>query len=121
MDNYPLLYTNNIKRSKPVDNLCTTLHRLETDDRTVGGVLFTFPSGAMKSATWRSQTPIQDTLSAAKDYAAHVVQALLKEGKQDDIDRTNWTSAVAAVQKHIIDFNHKLRASIPVSGITIDS
>jgi hypothetical protein len=83
----------------------TKIRRLEAQDATIGGVLFEFPSGKCKSAQWQSPIRVTDTLELAKKTTVHVLNALISEGAQDDVDRTNWTSCVAAVQKHIVDWN----------------
>ena len=86
----------------------TTLHRLCADDAQIGGILYTFPSGKTLSVSWRSQQNVTETLALAKDCVARVREKLMSEGKQDDIDRTNWPSCVAATQKHIKDWNEGL-------------
>lgn len=68
-----------------------------------------FPSGATKSVAWRSQAPIQDTLAAAKQYTASLIDAMSKAALFDDMERTNWASCVAAVQKIVQDWNEKRR------------
>ena len=90
----------------------TELRRLEADDATIGGVLFTFPSGISKSASWKSEMRIGDTLAMAKDITARVLAQLLEEGRSDDANATNWASCVAAVQKHVSDWNNTLPAII---------
>lgn len=91
--------------------MTTTLQRLEGDRATIGGFLIRFPSGTAKTVSWESGAPVTDTKEAAQKYAVAVVDALLKEGRQDDIDRTNWVSVVAAAQRCISDWNDKLRAA----------
>ena len=88
--------------------ICTTLHRLEANDATIGGVLYTFPSGKSKSATWKSEQRVTDSLALAKSCAAQVRASLMDEGATDDLDRTNWPSVVAGTQRHIQDWNAKL-------------
>ena len=82
------------------------------NDTFVGGFVVVFPSGASKSVAWRSEAPIQDTLAAAKEYAAKLVQSMLDEQRIDDLDRTNMPSLVAAIQKIIGDWNSKRRAAL---------
>jgi hypothetical protein len=96
--------------------MSTTLHRLEGPRPTIGGFLITFPSGTRKTVHWEYDRPIKDTLTAAKGYAAKVVQTLLDEGKHDDIGRTNWTSVTAAIQAIIVQWNTVTRAAF-VSAI----
>ena len=84
----------------------TSLIRLDSpDDPCVGGVACTFPSGACKAASWRSERPIVDTLAVAKDVAAKLLQTCLDERRVDDAERTNWVSVTAAVQRCVSDFN----------------
>ena len=91
--------------------ICTTLRRLHAPDATIGGVLYTFPSGRSKQATWQSKLAVPNTLELAKSCAAQVRAALMDEGATDDLDRTNWPSVVAATQKHVKDWNDKLLSS----------
>ena len=90
----------------------TELRRLEAADATIGGVLFTFPSGISKSASWKSETRIADTLEMAKDITKRVLAQLLEEGRSDDAERTNWVSVVAGVEKHVRDWNATLPAIV---------
>jgi hypothetical protein len=89
-------------------------------DPKIGGFLITFPSGLSKEVVWQSAVPAPDPLRAAKEFTAGVLQQLLEEQRQDDIDRTNWVSVTAAVQKIVKDFGAKrleaLRA-LEVPGI----
>jgi hypothetical protein len=88
----------------------TTLQRLESDSPHVAGILFTFPSGTSKQITWEAEQPITPTLDAAKRYAAVMLDAIMKEGRVDDAERTNWASCTAAIQKLIQEFNDALIA-----------
>lgn len=92
----------------------TSLIRLEGDEVEVGGFLLFFPSGKTKQVAWRSPKPITPTLDAAKKYASEVVDSLLKEGgiEHPDIQRTNWVSVTAAVQRIILDFNDRVTKAI---------
>lgn len=85
--------------------MSTTLIRLDSPDATIGGFRITFPSGCTKNVHWRSEVPILPLLDAAKQYAASTIQALLNEGRQDDIDRTNWVSVTAAIKHILTEFN----------------
>lgn len=76
-----------------------------------------FPSGAFKSVAWRSQAPIQDTLEAAKAYAAELVKHMLDRELRDDLDRTNIPSLVAAIQKIISDWNDQRRKVLHAAPI----
>jgi hypothetical protein len=75
-----------------------------------------FPSGVRKQVAWRSQAPIPDTLAAAKEYAAAVVDALLKDQRVDDLDRTNIPSLVAAIQRLLQDWNETRRRDLHLAG-----
>ena len=90
----------------------TNLHRLEADDAQIGGILYTFPSGKTLSVTWKSQHAVTETRDFALKCASHVREKLMSDGKQDDIDRTNWPSCVAATQKHIKDWNETLKPQL---------
>lgn len=93
--------------------MSTTIVRLESPElANVGGFAITFPSGACKSVSWKSEAPIQDTLAAAKEYAAAVLQTCLDERRIDDAERTNWSSVTAAVQRVIQDWNQVQRARL---------
>lgn len=98
----------------------TDLTRLESanNDPSVGGVLFAFPSGLQKTASWRSSMPILDQREFAQKLVAELLDALMKAGKESDIRETNWVSCVAGVQKHVADWNqaHARRVSAQVSG-----
>lgn len=82
------------------------LRRLEADDKTVGGVLFEFPSGTLKQVAWRHAGRITDTLEMAKKMVVQLVAQL----EPRDIDSLNIPSCVAATQRHIQDWNAKLDA-----------
>lgn len=90
----------------------TSLISAVGDEPEQGGFFVFLPSGRTKIIGWRSAAPITPTLEAAKKYAAQVVESLQKEGAHDDIDRTNWTSVTAAVQRVILDFNDRIRLRI---------
>ena len=91
----------------------TSLIRLEApNDSTAGGVAITYPSGACKSLSWRSQAPIPDTLAAAKHYAAQALQNCLGEGRSADANATNWASVCAALQRVLMDWNEVRRADL---------
>lgn len=91
----------------------TSLIRLESPtDNTVGGFAITYPSGACKSLSWRSQAPIPDTLAAAKHYAAQALQNCMDEGRSGDANGTNWASVTAAVQRVLMDWNEVRRAAL---------
>lgn len=87
---------------------------LESDegDPEVGGFLIFLPSGATKIVHWRQAKPIQPTLEGAKDYAAKIAESLLKQHGDNtrhvDIAGVNWTSITAAIQRVILDWNHKV-------------
>jgi hypothetical protein len=88
------------------------LHRLEGNEPEIGGILFDFGNDLVKSASWRSLTPVDDTLELAKQCASQVLQALIEGNHEAAIRDTNWSSAVAGCQKHISDWSQALRATI---------
>ena len=91
------------------------LHRLDGNEPETGGILFVFDNDLSKAASWRSVTPVDDTLELAKQCAAQVLDELLKDpapAAQAAARNTNWASAVAGCQKHISDWNQALRAAI---------
>lgn len=88
------------------------IHRLDSSDPRVGGILITFPSGAAKHIRWQTEAPINPELEAAKHYSASFIAHLLENNLKADLDSTNWVSVVACLQKHIADFNAGLRAHL---------
>jgi hypothetical protein len=81
----------------------------------VGGVVFFLPSGKTKVLGWRQPRPIAPPLDAAKEFTAKVVQQLLDEDSPEsraDVNGTNWTSVVAAVQRIILDWNDGIEQRI---------
>lgn len=92
----------------------TSLIELEGDEVEQGGFLIFLPSGATKVVAWRSTKPITPTLDAAKDYTSKVIEDLMKAGgiSNPDIQKTNWVSVCAAVQRIILDFNGKVTSAI---------
>lgn len=90
----------------------TSLQRMEADDATIGGFLMRFPSGKATVVQWKHGAPSLDSKADAQKLITGVVDSLLKEGRQDDIDRTNWVSCVAAAQRIVSDWSDLLRAHI---------
>lgn len=88
-------------------------------DPNAGGFICRFPSGTTKQVAWRTGAPITPTLDAAKTYATQLIEALSREAKFDDMERTNWASAVAAIQKIISDWNDKLRERLYSNAPTL--
>lgn len=82
------------------------------NDPEVFAFVVDFPSGARKSVSWKQSAPVVDSLECAKACASQLVQSLLNAGLQDDIDRTNWASATAAIQKLITDWNEARRDAL---------
>lgn len=80
-----------------------------------GGVLCTWPSGARKVISWVHQRAIvgPDVLAMAKRCAAAALQSCLNEHRLDDAERTNWTSATAAIAAHVRTWSSRLPASMP--------
>lgn len=92
--------------------MSTNLIRLESDDPCTAGVLVRFDSGLPDKVVQWQTTPgrlISPALDAAKQYTVAIVDALIKEGREDDLRNTNWVSVVAAMHKCIRDFNGSLR------------
>lgn len=92
------------------------LHRLEGKTPHEGGALVVFPSKVGHELAWRARMPIPDALAFAKQQAAQCLDRLMREGKHDDAERTNWPSLVAALQRIVMDFNERLRAHIRASA-----
>lgn len=86
-----------------------TLTRFEADNPKAGGVRLVTPSGIAIDAGWMWGTPIVDTLGAAKALSTRFVDTLLREHGGKDVDRINWTSVTAAIQRHVMDWNENLR------------
>lgn len=85
----------------------------DSPDPETAGFIVEFPSGVRKQIAWKSKAPIMPTLEAAKEYAARLIEARSSEpGGLDDVERTNWTSVVAAVQRIIADWNDRTRGRL---------
>jgi len=93
--------------------MSTRLIPLESaeNDPHAAGVAIVFDSGAAKQIAWRTKPGrlISPALDAAKQYTAQVLDALLREGREEEIRHTNWVSVTAAMHKLIRDFNGKQR------------
>lgn len=81
-------------------------------DPEVGGFFIFFPSGSTKVIQWRQVRPIEPTLDAAKQFAAKLIEDLQAKGQTGDIDRTNWASVTAAIQRVILDWNDTVKGAI---------
>ena len=81
------------------------LYRLVSDDATIGGIAFEFPSGTCKKGVWKHAGRVTDTLELAKDIVKGVIAQLHEAGQGRDIESMNVPSCVAACQKHIQDWN----------------
>ncbi len=84
-------------------------------DAEVGGLVIFFPSGHHIAVAWRSAAPINPTVEAAKKYAAEIIEKLVAANSSDaqsDIDRTNWVSVTAAIQRILLDFNDGIKGRI---------
>ena len=79
-------------------------------DKTQGGILITYPSGASKQLAWRSQHPIRDAQAMAKELAAKALQDRLDSRAIDEAERTNWVSVVAACGRLVREWNSRLAA-----------
>lgn len=90
----------------------TDLTRLESDDPAIAGVLFSFPSGLKKVASWHSHQVILDQREFAEKCTVALIDDLLKLGAPGEsaVRDTNWVSVVAAMGKLIADFNADLVA-----------
>ena len=77
------------------------------NDRTIGGFIVEFDSGVRKVVAWRQDAPISPTLDAAKTFTSRLVEELLAQRHMDEVEFTNWASAVAAVEKIICDWNDR--------------
>ncbi len=86
----------------------------------IGGVLFKFPSGLQKTLQWEYSRPVVDTLKVSKHLTACLLDELMREDKADDINRTNWVSLTAAIQKMVGDWNAKMRAALVAQHSTLD-
>lgn len=75
----------------------------------IGGFVMEFPSGTRKQAAWQSKERLP-SLDTAKQCAANMIDTLQKEGRIDDLERTNWASVVAAVQRIVDDWNGRNHA-----------
>ena len=85
-----------------------------------GGFMLFLPSGKTKVMPWHAARQITPTLQAAQKYATEVADSIIKaEGiESPDIQRVNWTSVAAAIQRVIIDFNTKLVGAINAKMIS---
>mgnify|MGYP001294591605 CR=1 FL=1 len=96
------------------------LRRLESDDPRVAGILITFPGVQAVEITWTAKAPVQNTHKAAQSYATMLVDALKEGGMWHHVESTNWASMVAAIQKHLDEFNARLlKALTPAEGPSI--
>ena len=87
------------------------LHRMEGNSPETGGILFVFSTNLAKQVGWRSAAPV-DPLEMAKACVAQVLDSLMKTASpeaESAIRETNWVSAVAGCQKHVSDWNARLR------------
>lgn len=90
------------------------LHRLEGNGPETGGILFVFSTNLAKVARWQSLQPV-DPLEMAKACVAQVLDSLMKTASpeaESAIRETNWVSAVAGCQKHVSDWNARLRQAV---------
>lgn len=92
------------------------LYRAEStnDDPRIGGIVFQFDDHLTKVVSWRhgAPVPVDQLATWAKEIATNLVQHLLETGREDAIRNTNWASMVAAILKHITDWNGELRESL---------
>lgn len=104
----------------------TSLIALESDEPSVGGVLFFFPSGSDVSFHWQQVTPVYPIDGAASQFCADVVRKMAeaandleRRGMHDkaaivraDINGTNWDSVVHGVALIIREFNARLTTAV---------
>ena len=100
------------------------LQRLEatSNDPKVGGFVMTFPSGRAEVIEWNHGAPFASDaaiLEASKQLAAQLVERLSRTASHDDLERTNWASVVAAIQRIVTDWNAALKRSIYDAGPTL--
>ena len=88
------------------------LHPLQSNDPRIAGILITFPSNHGVELTWSARAPIKDPRKEAQSYAVMLVDALKAGGMWHDVDTTNWVSMVAAIHKHLVDFNARLLTAL---------
>jgi hypothetical protein len=83
-----------------------------------GGVLVTFPSGERVELAWDHGAPMLDVdvLGECKRLAARLIEHLSRKALHDDLERTNWASIVAALQRIVTDWNDKLKAATYAQG-----
>lgn len=100
--------------NEPQTRLSAEFRRLEdeNDDTRNGGVHLHTPSGIQLVAGWREPGIVGDTLATAKHIAAKFIDTLMTKHEGRDVDRINWPSAVAAIQRIVIDWNEKRRAAL---------
>jgi hypothetical protein len=101
-----------VKKVARKHQIMATLRLLISDDPRIAGILITFPSNEGLEITWSARAPIKDTRKEAQSYATALVDTLRAGGMQHHIDNTNWASMVAAIQKHLTDFNERLRMAL---------
>ena len=96
------------------------LQRLEstTNNPRQGGFVIRFPSGRAELVEWNFGAPMRDAaiLQAAKDLAAQLIERLSASAAHDDVERTNWASVVAAIQRIVTDWNEELKRSVYAAG-----
>ena len=95
-----------------IQQIMAQLHPLTSNDPRIAGILVVFPNSQGIELTWSARAPIKDPHKEAKSYATMLVDALREGGMQHHIDGTNWSSMVAGIQKHLVDFNARLRTAL---------
>jgi hypothetical protein len=81
-----------------------TIHRLEADDPSIGGVLVTFDDEdhTSKVASWSSRDEV-DVEQTSRQVVEGLIEAL--RDQSDLLNSTNWVSVTACVCKHVSDGN----------------
>jgi len=96
------------------------LQRLEstTNNPRQGGFVIRFPSGRAEVVEWDTGAPMRAdaVLQVSKNMAAQLVERLSASASHDDMERTNWASVVAAIQRIVTDWNEELKRSVYAAG-----
>lgn len=77
-----------------------------------GGVLCVFEDKRAYRLEWDRGAPVIDTLQAAKELAAHLVQRLIEEDQRARLSSLNLPSVVAAFQRCIREWSDARRTAL---------
>jgi hypothetical protein len=98
------------------------LQRLESKqpgNARIGGFIIRFPSGRAEVIEWDHGAPFASDAAltaAAKQLATQLVERLSRTASHDDMERTNWASVVAAIQRLLSDWNAALKLQLYAAG-----